>query len=250
MIYGYALTEEGGLVADVDSKVNTWIRFRAADNDDHTHESNQLRFVCCQLHVETSALSLRYNDLTFGWRSYRFQTVYDMFDRFYETCAPNHLNDIKGITILDHETLVPTEQVCLSKLLSPTLIRFCQERPYITVIVRFMWLNDAPQSADDDDEIIDSMIFLSKILERPHFFPSEEGGFITEMVEKLVTNFEGVECPSNPRFTCAHLFDEDAAWRNAHSIIDAMLDGRDEDFRASEIMKWVEIARRVHEIGI
>jgi hypothetical protein len=244
MIYGYALTEEGGLVADVDSKVNTWIRFRAADNDDHTHESNQLRFVCCQLHVETSALSLRYNDLTFGWRSYRFHTVYDMFDRFYETCAPSHLDDIRRITILDHETSVPEDKVYLPELLSPSLVEFCRRSASVTVLVRFNWLDDSEWA-----ETIDSMIFLSKALQRPHPFPSERGSYLGgSIVDEMVTQFSGVKCPNNLRFTCTHRLDERLATANLDGIFDSLTvegEGAKCDYE-----KWMEIARRVHENGI
>jgi hypothetical protein len=68
-------------------------------------ESNQLRYVCRQLHQETAGLGLRLNDLTFvDIRTYGRISAYDQFSRFMRNCSSQQLRSIKRATIIDDST--------------------------------------------------------------------------------------------------------------------------------------------------
>ena len=252
MIYEYALTKPGGLVADVVRGLDAWTRFRAAENEEHQElESNQLRFVCRQLYVETSALGMRYNDLTFRLPDEEaFVTIYDLFDRFYHSCSATYLKDIRCITIIDDETDWPEEAVQLESLLLPSLIRFCQEFTKATVIVRFNWLEmwrEATTHAPPED--IDCMIYLSLALGRPNPFPSDSGCLLGGLADQLSTHFANVQCPDNLRFSCAHIHDEEFAEQNADGVF-GQEGGPDGKGARGDYRPWLEIARRVHENGV
>jgi len=252
MIYEYALTEPGGLVADVVRGLDAWTRFRAAENEEHQElESNQLRFVCRQLYVETSALGLRYNDLIFCLPDEEaFVTVYDLFDRFHHSCAPTYLNDIRRITVFDDETDIPEEAVQLESLLSPSLIRFCEKYPKTTVIVRFDWVQTwMDEIADASCEDIDCMMYLSLALGRPNPFPLDSGCILGGLAEQLHTDFANIRCPDNLRFSCTPVYHEERASLNADGIY-GQLGETVGEVMGDDYSPWLEIARRVHENGI
>lgn len=127
LIYELVLTEEGGLVYDVVRLAPGQFqgRFRAAGS---TREANQLRYVNRQLHAETSAISLRYNDISFGSHDESFSgNIYTLFESFVYNCSPGCLRDIKRIEIYDAKTPPPSQRVVLSRLISPGVVRFCRE---------------------------------------------------------------------------------------------------------------------------
>jgi len=157
MIYEYALTDCVPLSALVERSLTGYTTFRRGNDEGfqgrsdpyrYRHgETNPLRFVCHQLHNETSALALRYNDLIFycpdGWNPV---TVYDLFDHFYDNCSPIYLVGIRKITIDDDKTTVlddlnvPDPIIELTDLISPTLDSFAYVYPNAKVIVCFYWV--------------------------------------------------------------------------------------------------------------
>lgn len=215
IIYEYALTEEGGLVAEAGSflvystRVSRGLRvmvlstrFRAANNNGGTaRESNQLRYVCRQLHAETSTLSLRYNDVEFSVSEGQgYLTAYDLFDNFHQSCAPTHLARIRHITIFDNHTPVPKESVDVSGVLPLPLVSFCENCPNATVIMRFAWEGEVGEEAD-------CMIHLSLALGHPNPFPIDRHWDPGGIAEEIEWNFRNVHCPGNLRFLCAHFLD-------------------------------------------
>jgi hypothetical protein len=163
LIYEYALSEDGGLFGDVISQKDSWIRFRAATEvRNGGQESNQLRYVCRQLYMETNGLGLRYNDFTFMPRSGEPSVVrvYDHFDQFVHYCSPRHLAKIKHITLLENETDTKLDLIDggLASLLSIDVVRFCQKYLTATVVVRFNWRIDTSEIAYGD--CMDAMLFF------------------------------------------------------------------------------------------
>ncbi|KAF2821683.1 hypothetical protein CC86DRAFT_99377 [Ophiobolus disseminans] len=202
IIYEYAFTEPGGLVADATSRYDNWTRFRTACNtSDRTRDANQLRLVCRQLYAETSGLGITYNDLTFQRRGGAvFVSVYDLFDQFVYHCAPGYLSKIKRVTILDYTTLVPEEDVVLARLLSPSLVRFSRAYPSATIIVRFQW-NATPYRVDA----------MRHFLRGNALWPFEIRHYTRSGVCAFARLFEhaAADCSQNLRFSLTMDFDEE-----------------------------------------
>jgi hypothetical protein len=147
MIYEYALTEDGGLVADVKPKASNALpefRPRRLDNLKDHRASNQLRLVCRQLYLETTGLGIRYNDITFVDTCYESRiSAYVNFTRFVESCSRKQFDKMRRITIhdspehelepnwIDYANLV--RRCCSTYPVQP----FCRNFPKLMVVVRF-----------------------------------------------------------------------------------------------------------------
>jgi hypothetical protein len=223
------------LVADATSKFNSWTRFRAANNtEDKARESNQLRYVCRQLYVETSSLSLLYNDLTFTPQiNQTCATALKNFDQFVSNCAPIYLRDIRRITILDDSTEPPLTGVNRLDYLSPTLLGFCRAYPSTVVIVRFSWNNTMRHGYDE----VECVAALSKALRNTVPFGTAIYERLMWPAWTLLTYFKNAECPDNLRFSCVWELD---LHDTRNSLVLNGLVGEE----------WVEVARRLHENGV
>lgn len=246
IIYEYALTEHRGLLVHYNQSLNKSLLCRFVPTYDHTrHEPNQLRYVCRQLHIETSALGLRYNDITFRSAPYQVISVYDMFDAFYASTPAKYLADIRKVTILDTSTKLPYQQVVLDELLSKSVLQFCRQNPKTKVIARFQWENRYPA---------DCMTALSVALGRGDPFPSSPGVFRCLSTVALGTWFEGAgaSCPDNLRFSCSHGLDETAHKEEVRYQRDMALawgvEEQENNKKTEE--ERITLTRRLHEEGV
>jgi hypothetical protein len=137
IIYEYALTEDGGLVADVKPKASNALpefRPRRLDNLKDHRASNQLRLVCRQLYLETTGLGIRYNDITFvdTWYESRI-FAYVNFTRFVESCSRKQIDKLRKIIIHDSQDYRDLVSNCCSNY---PVQPFCRNFPKVVVIVK------------------------------------------------------------------------------------------------------------------
>lgn len=166
IIYEYALTEEWGLAshkrepyskfvtargppsgAGEDETFKNWGDDRLAESS--AMESNQLEYVCRQLHQETSGLGLKFNALTF----YSTEKICALrhFDSFIQECSTTQQRHITKITVVQdnvHNSWVWYENFAFESLtgygVAAPLYNFCLTRPDVQAVVRFNWRLDSP----------------------------------------------------------------------------------------------------------
>ncbi|KAI4684042.1 hypothetical protein J4E81_009205 [Alternaria sp. BMP 2799] len=126
MIYGYALTEQAGLVLTEPCPS----RLRAADNP-RGPDPNPLKFVCRQLYAETRGLGLRHNKIIFPG-----PFSYELFDKFTKKyCSAANFGQARRVAIL---------QTAPSRLLNELqgADTISKKYPALSVEVRLDWLSD------------------------------------------------------------------------------------------------------------
>lgn len=201
IIYEYALTEDGGVVGDIRHLPGTWLRFRAADNEDKdlACESNQLRYVCRQLHKETTALGLGFNDITLSDKHERnSRAMYDKLDMLLTQAPPDILSSIRHINISDGETDMLTDQVYIDDLLSLVLVDFCRRYPQATVTVELDWL---AYGIDYFEELMEDMVRMMGTLKCRRPLPEESHSTLDNSTEEKEPNLPHDDCPANLRFS-------------------------------------------------
>jgi len=165
IIYEYALTEEGGLVADVCSNDHSPTWFRAAKSTDKSQESNQLRRTCRQLFIETTTLGILYNNITFI-DTYHVNRVlaYQHFTRFVEESSRRQLEKIGRITIVDSDIESwRTSQLLRKCCLKYPVQRFCMNFPRVVVVIRYGQSNVGCLASTEKTDGFDPKSFLKQV---------------------------------------------------------------------------------------
>ncbi|KAF1978826.1 hypothetical protein BU23DRAFT_563717 [Bimuria novae-zelandiae CBS 107.79] len=104
MIYEYALTDSDGLFyrftrADADANIFRMVASREAAADPTAMESNQLKYVCRQLHNETAGLEIGFNDLTFYRTNDTDPVLWDSLGGFLGSCSPSVPTRIRNVAL-------------------------------------------------------------------------------------------------------------------------------------------------------
>ncbi|KAF1939882.1 hypothetical protein EJ02DRAFT_436064 [Clathrospora elynae] len=237
MIYKYALTEDGGLVATTMNKSNSPVRFRAVGTSEYKEqESNQLRYVCRHLYRETNGLGIHFNDLTFvtTWQ-YGRVTAYENFNRFVLECATKKLQQVKRAVIIDTATLPRTTAV-VRKCCLPSLVEhFCSKHPDAKVVVRLCWETDL----DNNTGLEIYMEYLSVLCCMLRgYSPLNSQNSAPSSFAKTLHKYIGTGYSENLRFTLTESFPEHAARLKLS------------DYTGEELEAMVEVARQMHENGI
>lgn len=257
MIYEYALTEPDGVALDQIRSNKNRLALRKADlrmtkcgcstysrdKDFATtlseiHEPNQLRYVCRQLCQETSGLSIRYNDVYISseWLlnyTKSLRAEYVLFDNFISCCSSDALDRLRRIVIYDTTHDDPTSSpLNKEQTLSSNLIRFCRERPNITVIVRFNWFD--LWANDDAGWLLGYMVDIAVCLRKSNHYPFSH----TENSHLL---FMLIDCPKNLRFSLTH-------YLGPKSVDLGLLDYY--GYAEEDIEKYREVVIAMHENGI
>lgn len=182
--------------------------FRAANQDqsggryDTSRLHNQLRFVCRQLRVETSALGLHFNDLIF--RAHTPKIVGDAasvaIEGFLDHCSPTYLEDARKVNIIYGRSITSRSIIdSFQQHFLPSLIDFCRKYPKAHVIVRFDW---------GGKFLTRNTVAYSRILN----WDNKPSPSIADTVRGSAA---GVQCPDNLRISCLQEFHEELAWYRA-----------------------------------
>jgi len=245
IIYEYALTEEGGFIADDHSDANSLPCFRA-NNGFLENKPTRLHLVCRQLEAETSGLLLRYNAFTFIDTSWSARTnAYQHFTRFVESCSRDHLSRIRRVTIFDGQT--PVGWTAWRQLqgkcgVGSVVERFCRDFPDSTVIVRLKWkFNTQWHLRCDYVACMDAIHHVRYgVTLFPGYSPRLRPNHSDPMHLQMTTEYFAFQRLSNLRFTHTFAFEERLArrvWEEAgHS--------------GAELEELVKRVKEAHERGI
>ncbi|KAF2878032.1 hypothetical protein BDV95DRAFT_589015 [Massariosphaeria phaeospora] len=176
LIYEYALTEEKGLIGELPDNSSTNPRLYAT-RDPHTNlpdrEANQLKYVCLQLHNETTGLAAKLNDLELLFHYTTERTGSQVFEAFVQNCSISYEKNIRKVVIIHaqdsddirrrigHDTTILLCRL-LSGIDSPLLYEFCKRNPKARVVVRY----DAFRAHNDDMEVCDRWIWQHAVMSR------------------------------------------------------------------------------------
>jgi hypothetical protein len=250
LIYKYALTEPEGLSTTTDSSPSSNIRLCQLESTLRypSQESNQLRYVCRQLHFETNALGLMYNTIQFVDNNHG--SAYSLFARFRTLGSLETLRRLKRVVIFD--ALTPTNLTQVKKLmersfLGPSgIVEFSRAYPNTVVLVRFNWAQDPMfgsylQFSNDYFEAVMST----------HRWPGAEFSETNSSFMQAMFDHSSFDCPANLKFTPSHGFHEQQVhngllWiQNFHPTL--KLDQTLDDEKRQHM---VAVARKMHEEGI
>jgi hypothetical protein len=239
VVYQYALSEDGGLVADIIDDCGQPLQLRAKHTGNNEQESNQLRLTCRQLYAETSGLGIQYNDITFIDTTKRGRTsAYQHFTRFIDIISHAHLNKVKRAIILDGQTPYHDESLDLMRKCCHTypVLKICHNLPYLVVVVRLHCTKSL-----DGEEYMHGMDYLRDARKRSIYLHATIDDVDADDVDEIVGH-EGPYTfahPPNLRFSFTFEFQED--------LVRSTLG---DEYAGKRLEDLVDLVRREHKDGI
>lgn len=252
LIYEHALTEPLGLSTAPNSSPIGLIQLCAFTTRQRilALDSNQLRYVCRQLHAETNALGLKYNTIYFQPEIYSTATVYDIFARFRNLSSARSLQSLRRIVLLDAFTCHYPGSV--GKMIKrffhdqDGIVNFARGYPNVIVVVRFRWANDLSVG-----RYISLANDLSELLRGTRPF-SEPDVPDDPLLKGHADRHFDFGCPENLRFAPTLERDEHRMIHNAISKSQTLNPVRTLDQLRNDksMQEMVAVVKRIHEEGI
>lgn len=200
IIYEYALTASGGISTSRHPCPHHCIRLYMAHTciEKAALESNQLRYVCSQLHTETNALELRYNTIYITRQ--KGSTVYEVFNRFMSSCSDNNLATLRRVIISDDRIKMKynTGKAPLICRIPQKLAPFPERNAHITFIINFEHSNFRWYRWKTRREDLLGQIHTAHELLRGG--PLFEGTSCRPRLQRGLINMFSMECPENVKF--------------------------------------------------
>ncbi|KAF2740049.1 hypothetical protein EJ04DRAFT_508462 [Polyplosphaeria fusca] len=238
-IYENVLTDDDGLIcvatvagANTGKEPSTQFQFLSHTDDESKQGSNQLRYVCRQLHQETCGLALGYNNLIF--------TSTTQFSTFLATCSPYHQSQMRTVTIQEH--IIPLYGKCFplgwtTHLVATSLCSLCRAQPNLTMYIILDYFNA-------DTDFGDWMVFGGALQYAVRgSFPAalEESGRIrTALVayaNHCVKGLGGETVPWNLRLVPKGMGEEGFGGSTRYGLV---LEGEKREKWVGQVRKWCE----------